>query len=335
MDESKLIVLSEQTRSPLTEAPSVVGKQEQPTEHGEPVKKKRRRGKSKRKIMKPFMKIPWQNRRKNDNSKRNNKFRKIALATTHAPFNNNQFLMEIHKPEPENSFHILQTPGRNRDSSFSVDSEDNYLYSLPEDEEEYLTKEFSSVYEDVENEHLSNMTKNELVQEYLLLKSKYENLIKRGEVSKQKIPEDVRDTEANDMFVSDKDSIVTDRDTSGTSLGSSAMDETSCSDMLLRIKEQEDQIRELQLSNEKLKLEIEHMRQRQQDTSSEDSESDSTSTSNSDSNSSSSASEMNDPVQEIQDISDVNDISANGHDEESGELEITKCMMNGFHDPSD
>lgn len=334
MDETKLIKIKdgEQMRSSLTEAPPVIEKQELPT-LGETVKKKRRRGKSKRKIMKPFMKIPWQNRRKNDNCKRNNRFRKIVLATTHAPFNNNQFLMEIHKPEPENSFHMSQTPGRNRDSSFSVDSEDNYLYSLPEDEEEYLTKEFSSVYEDVENEHLSNMTKNELVQEYLLLKSKYENLIKRSEVSKLKQPEDVRDTEGNDVLVSDKDSVVTDRDTSGTSFGSSSMDETSFGDMLLRLKEQEDQIRELQMSNEKLKLENEHLRKRQHDTSSEDSESDSTSTSNSDSNSSSSESVMNEPAQEIQELPNAN-VSANGH-YESEEVENTSCMMNGFHDPSD
>lgn len=299
------------------------------------LRKKRRRGKSKRKIMKPFGKIPWQDRRKNDKSKRNNRFRKIVLAKTHAPFNNNQFLMEIHKPEPENSFHTLRTPSaRTRDSSFSVDSEDNYFYSLPEDEEEYLTKEFSSVYEDAQSERLSNMSKDDLIQEYLLLEAKYDNLVKRNERSKAKCVDDDKDLTVTDKdaSVTDRDSMITDRDTSGTSVGSSAVDENSFSELMQRMREQEEQIRILQSDNEKLRIENEHLRQRSQDSSSADSESDSSSSSDSDSSSSRSATPVDEPIVENNHVSNENHVHVNGQNEETEGSETTYPMVNGSHD---
>ncbi|XP_077285712.1 hexamethylene bisacetamide inducible [Arctopsyche grandis] len=108
-----------------------------------------------------------------------NKPRRVAsgrpwrdLRSTHAPYNTNQFLMEEHMPE------VRHEP-RTRDSSFSVDSDENYFYPLPEDEEDFLTKEFSSVYEDAQSERLNNMTKDELMQEYLSLQTRYDALNKR------------------------------------------------------------------------------------------------------------------------------------------------------------
>lgn len=296
------------------------------------VKKKRRRGKPKRKIMKPFL---WQERRKNDNKKRNNRFRKIVLAKTHAPFNNNQFLMEIHKPEPENTFQILHTPSaRTRDSSFSIDSEDNYFYSLPEDEEEYLTKEFSSVYEDAQSERLSNMSKNELIQEYLLLEAKYENLIKRTERSKTKSVDEEKEVNIEEISVTDRDSMITDRDTSGTSLGSSAVDEPSFSDILQRMKEQEQQIQELEMANEKLRLENDHLRQRPMQSSSEDSESDSSSSS--DSASSSSDSIVKEQASELCETQTNGEhMHLNGQIEETEDSDLMQPMINGFHSPNE
>lgn len=307
------------------EAPS---KADKPTFEGIN-KKKRRRGKFKRKLAKPFVKVPWQDKRNNDKTKRNNRFRKIVLAKTQAPFNNNQFLMEIHKPEPENSFDILRTPARTRDSSFSVDSEDNYFYSLPEDEEEYLTKEFSSVYEDAQSERLSAMTKTELIQEYLLLEAKYDNLVKRSERSKQKpIDEDNlttdRDISANDT------TMQTDGDVSGTSNESSVLDEPSYSDLLQRLKEQEEQLNELQNTNEKLRLENEHLHQRPRGASSEDSESDSSSSSDSDS--SSNASVVDPHTIEVCENVIVNEVHLNGQNGENSGIEPT---INGFHSPSE
>lgn len=293
-------------------------------------RKKRRRGKFKRKLVKPFVKVPWQDKRK-DKPKRYNRYRKIVLAKTQAPFNNNQFLMEIHKPEPENSFDILGTPARTRDSSFSIDSEDNYFYSLPEDEEEYLTKEFSSVYEDAQCERLSNMSKNELIQEYLLLEAKYDTLVKRTERSRQKVLDEDSLTTENETLT-DKESMVTDKDTSGTSNDSIAVDEPSYSVLLQRLREQEEQLNELQHANEKLRLENEHLHQRPPGSSSEDSESDSSSSSDSDT--SSSPSVVDTQNEEIHNEAVENGVHINGGP--NGETnDIEPPLVNGFHSPNE
>lgn len=89
------------------------------------------------------------------------------------PYNTNRFLMEDHMP------HVLTPSGRTRDSSFSIDSEENYFYSLPEDEEEFLTKEFASVYEDARSERLEGLSKSQLIQEYLQLEANYEQVTRR------------------------------------------------------------------------------------------------------------------------------------------------------------
>lgn len=321
------------TRPPLVEAPPVIEMQKPKLEGA--AKKKRRRGKTKRKIMKPFLKIPWQERRKYDKTKRNNRFRKIVLAKTRAPFNNNQFLMEIHKPEPENNFHVARTPSaRTRDSSFSIDSEDNYFFSLPEDEEEYLTKEFSSVYEDAQCERLSNMSKNELIQEYLLLEAKYDNLVKRTERSRPKYSEEKDGTETDkDTSMTDKDSMQ-DRDTSGTSIESNTVYEPTVNEMMQRLKEQEDQIRDLKMTNEKLQQENEHLRQTSQGSTSEDSESDSSSSSGSCSSSSRSTSPDNHlEIEENHNETHENGIDTNGQNEMAEEPVYP--LVNGFHSPKE
>lgn len=330
MDDNNISAIKDgdPTRSlVLVEAPSILEVPKHTVEGS--VKKKRRRGKTKRKVLKPFSKMPWQDRRKLDNTKRNNRFRKVVLSKTQAPFNNNQFLMEIHKPEPENNFHLFRTPSaRTRDSSFSVDSEENYFFSLPEDEEEYLTKEFSSVYEDAQSERLSNMSKNELIQEYLLLEAKYDNLIKRNERNKIKDYDDDKNSTGKDISLTDKDEMSTDKDTSGISIVSGFIEEPSLSDIMLRLKEQEQQIAELQLANEKLLLENNHLRTRNQG-SSEDSESDSSSTSDSCSSSSCSSPE-HESVMVNGNITDPALVNGDCHSENG-----PQPLVNGFHSPKE
>ncbi|XP_055590527.1 uncharacterized protein LOC129742622 [Uranotaenia lowii] len=68
------------------------------------------------------------------------------------PYNTNRFLMEDHMP------HVL-TPS--------------------EDEEEFLTKEFSSVYEDARSERLEGLSKTQLIQEYLQLEANFEQVTRR------------------------------------------------------------------------------------------------------------------------------------------------------------
>ncbi|KAG7172552.1 HEXIM1-like [Homarus americanus] len=93
-----------------------------------------------------------------------------------APFNTTQFLMAEHDLLQDTD--IVARPRRHRDSSLSLDSEDqsNEFYSSPEDEEEFLTREFWTAYEDVHAERLDTMTKAQLVQEYLALEEKVDLL---------------------------------------------------------------------------------------------------------------------------------------------------------------
>lgn len=86
-----------------------------------------------------------------------------------APCNTNKFLMEEHMPEMRRH--------RNKDSSFSADTEENPFQSMSEDEE-FLTKEFSSVYEDARRERLEGMSRTQLIHEYLQLEANYDRLSK-------------------------------------------------------------------------------------------------------------------------------------------------------------
>lgn len=124
-------------------------------------KGKRRRRKSKQKVnVKPYKKSNWKFHVPRDGQRKNG----YSLSSL-APYNTNRFLMEEHMAE------ILTPGGRYRDSSFSVDSDEN-LY----DEEEFLSKEFSDVYENARAERLEELSKQQLIQEYLQLEASYEKL---------------------------------------------------------------------------------------------------------------------------------------------------------------
>lgn len=155
-------------------------------------KRKTRRGKPKHRKLKPYSKqqLSYEQRLKS---------RAISTRVTKtgrqppAPYNTTQFLMEDHSDLPDleqklagaaagEAVPIFQkppAPPRTRDSSFSIDSEDDYFYSSPEDEEEFLTKEFSTAYEDLHAERLGGLTKSELIQEYIQLEGKVDLLTKR------------------------------------------------------------------------------------------------------------------------------------------------------------
>lgn len=132
-------------------------------------KAKRRRRKSKMKSNgKPYRKTNW----KFQMPRSRYRDGKGSDCPSLVPYNTNRFLMEEHMPE----FQAIQlTPSRTRDSSFSADSED-YFNSLPEDEEEFLTKEFSSCYEDARTERMNEMSKTQLIDEYLQLESNFNKL---------------------------------------------------------------------------------------------------------------------------------------------------------------
>ncbi|XP_054726424.1 uncharacterized protein LOC129236207 [Anastrepha obliqua] len=148
-------------------------------------KRKHRRGKPKPKnANKPYKKSNWkfQVPRPNFNggcgggggggmNNRNGARPKILRSRSLVPYNTNKFLMEEHLADVPSA--LLTPSGRTRDSSFSVDSEDNYFFSLPEDEEEFLTKEFANVYEKARVERLENLTKQQLIEECLQIEDRY------------------------------------------------------------------------------------------------------------------------------------------------------------------
>jgi len=139
-------------------------------------------------------------------SKRMSRRRRRATGTNNAPFNSTQFLMNDHVSEAvkhlnstlnvkaksteavdeESSIDsslLEQRPVRRitraRESSFSIDSDEDYYYSSPEDEEEFLSKEFIKDYDNVRNDRLVDMSKAELINEYLQMEQKIEALEKR------------------------------------------------------------------------------------------------------------------------------------------------------------
>ncbi|GBL92574.1 Protein HEXIM1 [Araneus ventricosus] len=141
--------------------------------------KKRNKNRRKRK-WKPYCKLSWTERRELEerNSRRANRIREEMSASglPLAPYNTTQFLMDDHCSEvPDyNTFPIFT---RHRDNSNSVDSSDEF-YSCPEDEEEFLQRQFVQTYEDLQSERLQAMTKNELVEEYVRLEDQVEELEK-------------------------------------------------------------------------------------------------------------------------------------------------------------
>lgn len=112
-----------------------------------------------------------------------------------APYNSNQFLIEDHndlqdfdvklmavsaanRAENQNGAETQRT-GRQRDPSFTSAESDQEFYSSPEDEEEFLTKEFSNTYQDLHVESLAAMSKTDLIQTVLQLEEKIDSLEKR------------------------------------------------------------------------------------------------------------------------------------------------------------
>ncbi|XP_012528221.1 protein HEXIM1 [Monomorium pharaonis] len=153
-------------------------------------KRKTRRGKPKHKKLKPYSKqLSYQQQL------RSRCIGRIAKTSRQPPalYNTTQFLMADHSDLPDLEqklseaaslevpamFQKPSAPSRTRDSSFSVDSDEDYFYSSPEDEEEFLTKEFSTAYEDLHEERLSTLTKTELIQEYKFLEARLDSLIKK------------------------------------------------------------------------------------------------------------------------------------------------------------
>ncbi|KAG5899852.1 hypothetical protein JTB14_012322 [Gonioctena quinquepunctata] len=147
----------------VARAPDRLGLCTKLTEGELPVKKRKtRRGKSKRRH--PYLK----------NTRKSNK-----LVKPEAPHNSNQFLLEDHGLIEDLDKNLMSPSAlRTRDSSFSVDSDGDF-YSSPDDEEQFLIKDFDDQYESLHAERLQALSKPELIAEYLNLEIKLEQLSKQ------------------------------------------------------------------------------------------------------------------------------------------------------------
>lgn len=157
-------------------------------------KRRTRRGKPKHRKLKPYSKQQLSCQQQ----MRSRCIGRIAKTGRQppAPYNTTQFLMADHNDLPDLEqklskaaslevpamFQKPPAPPRTRDSSFSVDSDEDYFYSSPEDEKEFLTKEFSNAYEDLHAERLNNLSKAQLIQEYLQLETRMDLLTKRQRI---------------------------------------------------------------------------------------------------------------------------------------------------------
>lgn len=151
-------------------------------------RKKHRRGKSKKRKWKPYNKLTWEEKQELEDrvARRAHRVReeRFAHGQPVAPYNTTQFLMEDHNVQEPDLDNILNGHRQHRESTGTIDSDE--YYSSPEDEEEFLQKEFCEVYDNIHAERLSSMTKLELIQEYMHLEDRVEKLEQklRGELNR-------------------------------------------------------------------------------------------------------------------------------------------------------
>lgn len=148
-------------------------------------KKHRRRPSKKKRHWKPYYKLSWEEKKKFDEkqSQRASRLRAEMFAKGQpvAPYNTTQFLMEDHDQEEPD----LKTTGlcpkraapKSDDNNSSGGEEDFFVEEeeaggsdgMGGDGSEFLQKDFSETYERFHVESLQNMSKQELVREYLEL----------------------------------------------------------------------------------------------------------------------------------------------------------------------
>lgn len=144
-------------------------------------KKRHRRGKTKKRKWKPYYKLSWQERRELEEreTERANHLRESMFAHGQpvAPYNTTQFLMEDHNVQEPN-FAFIPNIQKNqvvKEGKKAAAGSSEEFYSSPEDED-FLQRQFSEVYEDVHAERLNAMSKGELVVEYMQLEERVERL---------------------------------------------------------------------------------------------------------------------------------------------------------------
>jgi len=146
------------------------------------------------------------------------------------PYNTNEFLMEDHYPKISPNFNY--NPSNSHDSFSSSDCG----MSGSIDEDEFLTKEFRMDYENLRSEQLHDMTKDQLIQEYLKLENQTELSIKAKENEILALNNKIKDLtrrlkhkkskkiDGGEEFSSHSDSSSSDSDSSSSDSSSSSSD---------------------------------------------------------------------------------------------------------------
>lgn len=191
-----------ENRNSLVVPPDVEANEGKDFEKNENVndkKKKRRRrpkGGVKHKKYKPYDKMSWTERRALEEKEavRANQKREDAFKHGHpvAPYNTTQYLMEDHiKNEEiapdlhlEGHYHRNNSRESREGSGGGSESSEEFYSSNTDDEEiendsSYQEHQFTETYDNMAAERLSNMSKDELIKDYVELESKLDRLEKR------------------------------------------------------------------------------------------------------------------------------------------------------------
>ncbi|KAI1289827.1 Protein HEXIM2 [Halotydeus destructor] len=111
---------------------------------------------------------------------------KLRKEKPFAPRNTTQFLMDdqnVRSPDYNEITRMIRSSHKdhqnkqNPDESFEMgsDSESEY-YSSPDDEQDFLQRQFSETYDNIHAERMSSMSRSELVQEYMALEERVDDL---------------------------------------------------------------------------------------------------------------------------------------------------------------
>ncbi|KAM9112786.1 protein HEXIM1 [Pangshura tecta] len=144
-------------------------------------KKHRRRPSKKKRHWKPYYKLTWEEKKLFDErqSQRASRLRAEMFAKGQpvAPYNTTQFLMEDHdqeEPDLKTGLYPKKTAAKSDDTSEEdfleeAADEDGGSDGMGGDGSEFLQRDFSETYERYHVESLQNMSKQELIKEYLEL----------------------------------------------------------------------------------------------------------------------------------------------------------------------
>ncbi|XP_071489938.1 protein HEXIM1-like [Diadema antillarum] len=142
--------------------------QESQDSNGNDKSKKRRRPRKRNRKWKPYTQLSWEERQQRDEEESRRASLKRANRPT--PYNTTQFLMEDHK---------VDTPDLSGIGAYDENNEMNLSSSdeIQENEnDEYLVRNFTAVYDEVQSERLQQMSKEQLVNEVLELSKKVTEL---------------------------------------------------------------------------------------------------------------------------------------------------------------